>query len=1608
MSPNLDSRLAVISQLQALARERHPGEEGEGIGRFLSQYFSRVPEDILLERREQDLYAQALSHRHLLIDQASGPSVRVYNPRADEDGWESRHTVAQIVVDDMPFLVDSLGMAINRVGLTIHHAAYPRFSSARFPSAQLPVEGEGEVERVLLHFEMDRRTDAGFLQSLQDELLFVLAYVEGAYRDWRGMRDHMQGLVEELKRLHEDHGTEILAETKAFLEWIMNDHFTFLGYREYRLTGEEDDLQLEAAPGSELGTARLAGRDGFSETFAALPGEMREQFRDPVPLVLTKTKTRSRVHRPVHLDYIGVKRFGEDGQVVGEHRFLGLYSAAFYNCNPRDIPLVRTKIAVALQRSGIAPDGHDGKTLQYILDTYPRDELLQIGPEELHRNALSILYLAQRQRLRLFARQEPFGRFVTCLIYVPRDRFGTELRKRINAVLMEEFEGVSSDFRVSFGEGPFAQVYFMIHTPPGHLAKLDCDALEARIAQLARVWKDDLAEALVEHYGEEKGSFLLTRYADAFPAGYREDFDARTAVWDIDPVDKAAESGRLGLTLYRYLEDPEGTLRFKLYAPGAPLTLSDVLPVLENMGVRVAGEKPYKIAALDADPVYLHDFSLQHRADGKLKALDLRHKFQECFARIWRGDAESDGFNRLVLLAGLDWREITLLRAQARYLRQTGLPFSLNYMETTLAREPAIAGKLVSLFHARFQPGSRESAEERPARLLEEIQGDLESVDSLDTDRILRAFLALNQATLRTNYYQCTGRHTGGQKEFRTYLSMKLDPKRVPDLPEPRPTYEIFVYSPRVEGVHLRGGAVARGGLRWSDRPEDFRTEVLGLVKAQMVKNSIIVPMGSKGGFIVRHPPSEGGREALTAEAIACYKTFIRGLLDLTDNLDGAEVIPPRDVVRYDGDDPYLVVAADKGTATFSDIANEVAAEYGFWLGDAFASGGKHGYDHKKMGITARGGWEAVKRHFREMGRDIQSEPFTVVGIGDMFGDVFGNGMLLSRQIKLVAAFDHRHIFIDPDPNPETGYRERERLFHLPRSSWDDYNRDLIGKGGGVYARSRKSIVLSHEAAEALGTQARRLTPLELLKEILKAPVDLLWNGGIGTYVKAESESHTEVGDRANDAIRIDGRELRCRVVGEGGNLGLTQRGRVEYALHGGRGGGRVNTDFIDNAGGVNCSDHEVNIKILLNVAIADGDLTLKQRNRMLEEMTEEVGRLVDEENYWQTGAITFMANKAHVLLDEHAQFIRQFEHEGLLDRELEFLPGEEEIMERKAAGRGLTRPELAVLVAYAKNALYTELLKSDAPEDSFLQRQLVRYFPQPLRMPYRERMGQHRLRRELIVTYTVNRMINRLGATFAFRLRDQYGFGVPAITMAYLTAWEIFDLRSIWQEVAELDNRVDGAVQADLFVDAVRLIHQATRWILRHHPKLSGIAETAGLYGPCAEFLLTDIQEVLTESQLQTLQERIRPLVSAGVPETLALNVASLGIVFAALAIYQVAEKTGSDRKQVACVYFELSDALFIDWLRNRISAMELADRWEENARMALYEDMESLQGELTQSVMECNGEDGACVRAWLAGRGEGLVRYKAVVEELDACDKLDVAKASVVVRALRNLQLR
>src|SRR5215218_8982857 len=1596
----------LLDKVSDRIREQMTEDQAPLVEEFTRQYYGWVDAEDLEDRSPIDAYGAALSHWSFAGRREPGEwKIRVYNPQFEEHGWQSTHTVVEMVNDDMPFLVDSTRMEINSQGYAIHMILHPVMKVRRDEEGQLidvlppDADEEDAIAESVIHVEVDRQTEPEVLEDLRGSIEKTLADVKAAVEDWLEMRERVGDIVSTLDEEPPDFEPEDLAETRAFLEWIDDDNFTFLGYREYELTTQDGEDALCAVEGSGLGILRQTNSGPISHSFAELPPEVRRLARTPKLLNLTKANSRATVHRPSYLDYIGIKKFDESGEVTGERRFLGLYTFTAYSSSVFDVPLIRRKVRYVLERSGFPEGSHNEKDLIEILETYPPDELFQISTEELFEIAMGILHLQERQRVRFFVRRDTYGRFFSCLVFVPRDRYNTVIRERMQDILLRAFEGVNVEFNVRLSESVLARIHFIIYTKPGETPEYDEEEIERRLVETTRSWTDNLYDALIEHFGEERGTELFSKYRDAFPPGYRAGFLPRTAVSDIQRMEALKSEDDLEMSLYHPIEESEDFLGFKLFRLGEQVSLSEILPLLEDMGVEVVDERPPEVKPAGSPPVWIYDFGLVHEAGDELQTGEVREIFQDAFARAWRGAVENDGFNRLVLRARLTWREISVLRAYCKYLRQTGSTFSQDYMEDALVNNHHIARLIVDLFEARLDPSRQNKAETESERLTEEIEEALEEVVSLDEDRILSSFLGMTLATLRTNYYQNTP-----DGDPKPHLSFKLDPERIPGLPRPLPRFEIFVYSPRTEGVHLRGGEVARGGIRWSDRREDFRTEILGLMKAQTVKNAVIVPVGAKGGFVVKRPPTEGGREALQQEVVACYKTLIRGMLDITDNISGDEIVPPPDVRRYDDDDPYLVVAADKGTATFSDIANGLSAEYGFWLGDAFASGGSVGYDHKEMGITARGAWESVSRHFRELGRDIQNEDFTVVGIGDMSGDVFGNGMLLSQHIRLVAAFDHRHVFLDPNPDVARSWNERKRMFGLPRSTWDDYDKSLISEGGGVYSREQKSIPISPQVRTALGIEdgVDELPPPDLLRRILKAPVDLLWNGGIGTYIKAETESDAEVGDRANDMIRVNGNQVRAKVLGEGGNLGVTSRGRIEFDLS----GGRINTDAMDNSAGVDCSDHEVNIKILIDALVSNGKLQAEDRTDLLLSMTDEVGQLVLEDNEDQNDLMGTSRANAASLLPVHARMIKDFVKERGLNRELEALPSEKEIRRRTEAGLGLTSPELATLMAHVKLALKDEVLGSELPDQEVFASRLPSYFPVKLRDHFASDIRSHQLRREIVTTMLVNDLVDTAGITYAYRISEDVGVRPVDAVRSYVATNAIFRVGEVWRQIRAAD--VSVAVSDRMTLDLRRLIDRAGRWLLNYRPQPLAVGAEINRFAEKVATLTPRMSEWLRGDDKVIVEKEAREMSAQGVSDDVAYMVATGLYQYSLLDVIDIADIVDRDPAEVADTYFALMDRLGTDGLLTAVSRLVRDDRWHSLARLAIRDDIYGSVRALCFDVLAVgepneNGEEK--IAEWEATNSSRVSRAQRTLTEIYQSGELDLATLSVAARQLRSM---
>ena len=1643
---NLDTdqqKEALTSKVISSLKKNVDASQAKMAALYVEQCFRRVPFDDLVSEAPQTLAAIVKGQLEFIRKRAPEEIlIRVFNPTLENDGWESPHTIVEMVNEDMPFLVDTAAVAFSEMGIGIHLIIHPvvrvgRNSSGLLNAVYPKKSGEGQAESVM-QFQVDRRTDDAGMAEIRERLTGAFEDVHHAVEDWRKMEARAAEAAGDLPQWAPDTDKIWLEEYAAFLNWLLDDHFILLGARDYEVVGKRKSGQLQVVAGSGLGILRETRETRMSRPLASLAKAALK--RQKVPLIVTKTNARSTVHRPGYLDYISVLRFDGKGRVVGERRFLGLFTSAAYNLNAMDTPLVRVRARNVLASSGLVEGSHAWKSMVHTLETLPRDVLYQASSSELKKTAQGVLNLQERQRVRLFIRRERFGRFYSCLVFIPREQFNTENREKIQDVLKRALKGGPLDYAVKVSESKLARLRVIVRPRAGAEVSYDLGALEQKIVDAVRSWTDELKSILVEKLGEEVGLSEAALFGRAFPEAYKEDVSPWVAAFDVENAAAVYRGEDLRMSLYRPQKSRGGMIRFKVFHRSSPLPLSDVLPMLENLGLRIVNERPYELRMPEKERVWIQDFDMIPSVDRKLNLDVIRGLFMEAFEKTLRGETDSDGFNRLVIASQMHWRQVKVLRAYCKYLLQTGIAFSMSYMAETLAAHPAIARILVELFEASFDPARegesdyrKELASKRLARrfavltkgtvdkdkVLLELIADwvaarskgrevqvtaikrvfkraLESVSSLDEDRILFAFYEAINATLRTNYYQKDA--DGAVKE---YISFKLDSEMLSELPLPRPYREIWVYSPRVEGIHLRGGKIARGGLRWSDRREDFRTEVLGLMKAQSVKNTIIVPVGAKGGFVVKRMPDQGGRDAIMAEGIRCYKLFINGLLDITDNLDKDEIVPPIDVVRRDDDDPYLVVAADKGTATFSDTANGVAAEHGFWMGDAFASGGSVGYDHKGMGITARGAWEGVKRHFRELGTDIQKEAFSVVGIGDMSGDVFGNGMLLSRHIQLRAAFNHLHIFLDPTPDAKTGFRERRRLFRLPRSGWTDYKTELISAGGGIFSRQDKVIPLSREVRQWLGVDAEQLSPNALIRELLRAPVDLLWNGGIGTYVKASFETNAEVGDMANNALRVNGKELGCKVVGEGGNLGCTQQGRIEFALN----GGRINTDAIDNSAGVDTSDHEVNIKILLNLAMRSGELDMEARNELLASMGDEVAGLVLHNNYLQTGSISMMEKFSGPRLGAKQHFIHVLEEQGLLNRELEFLPDDEELSERRERNESLTRPELSVLLSYSKIMLYQQLLASDVPEDNYLSQELVRYFPVPLRERFGHLMPEHRLRREIVATKVTNGLVNRMGASFALRMGEDTGASPAEVARAYTVAREVFDARGFWSKIDKLDSKVPSELQTMAMISMWKLLRQATRWLLNLKGHGLDIRIMVERLAPGLGIIEKYISSTMTKEEKDELSRQAEPYIEGGFTRKLAKHTVMLERLFPVLDVVETAARRRTDVNRVARVFFGLGDELDLKWLRQQVEALKVMGQWHAVSRSNLRDELFSAHNHLVERVLQSDGRKKDPVAAWLAANEELLMPVRQMLNDMKQHSTMDFPTISVAVRALEQL---
>jgi glutamate dehydrogenase len=1573
----------TLAALAEMAQKRRPDDRV--LADFLARYYRELPDEDADERRLDEAYAAAVTHLTLGRVRAPGEVlVRVLSPKAERDGWRTERSVLMFVTDDIPFLVDTVRMVLDRYGLGIHLLVHPMLSIIRnahhevvgFVDRDEPDVDVSTVEAWTL-IELDRCAP-GVEDRLEADVASAIADVHRVVEDFVEMRDRMRSVT---------NGDPLLA-------WLSDQHFVLLGAAAYdRTIDDHGTPSLTLRPGSELGECRPEARlDAADPLLPSKPGDDET--------VIARTETVATIHRPVRMTCVAVRPPSEGGRI--EHRFIGLLGSGAYRESVFAIPKVSDRANDVLALAGASEVSHTGRAVKNVVETLPREIVFELDSQALAELVIDIVGLQERRIVRVFDVAEPVGPWTTVFVYIPQARFESGLPERIRALVEREYESESRDLQTLLGSSSLARITMTVRYKAG----VDLDHLAQHVDHVSSTW-DERAEATIcDRLGDVAGRDVFTQVVNAIPSDYRARVEPEDSAGDLITV-----AGLLGVepdspeslttSLGRAVDAPAGHWRFRVFRRGSASTIAELVPLLDRLGLHAVDEHPYAFECPDG-PVHLYDIGV--RIEGA-EAFDQRRddeqqsEVQAAFAGLVRGTVEADSLNRLIVVAGLNGRQVAVLRTYSRYLHQAGFPFSRSYVEQAIVRHPTLAGTLARLFDARFDPAlDPRSApmQERIDELRSTAFALLDEIPSLDDDRICRAMLVLVDATLRTNAFR---RRDDG--EFADEIAVKLNPLVIPFLPEPRPMFEIFVCSPYVEGVHLRGGRVARGGLRWSDRPEDFRTEVLGLVKAQMVKNAVIVPVGAKGGFVIKQSVADPvDRDAVRAEGVDRYRRFIRSLLDVTDNLDGADVVHPPECVIYDGDDPYLVVAADKGTATFSDIANEIAIASGFWLGDAFASGGSVGYDHKAMGITARGAWESVRRHARVLGKDVDTDELTVVGIGDMSGDVFGNGMLLSPHLKLLAAFDHRHIFFDPDPDPATSHAERARLFALTRSSWGDYDDALISQGGGVHPRSAKSIHITDEVRAALGIAAHIVDPRpdELISEILKAPVDLLWNGGIGTYVKATSESHEDVGDRSNDSLRIDAADLRCRIVGEGGNLGFTQLARVEYAV----GGGLIYADAIDNSAGVDCSDHEVNIKIALDQLVRDGDLTVKQRNDLLVEMTDEVAELVLDDNRDQTLALMIARRQALPMVNVHARYLEALEADGVIDRALEYLPTDKQIAERQAAGSGLRAPEFAVMIAYTKNLDVQEILDSDLPESPVLETDLLNYFPSALRERFPDAIRNHRLRREIVATGLVNSMVNLSGISFDHRMIEDSGALVSDVARAFLASRNIFGFAERWHEIDALGSTVSLDTQIDLFLEVRRMAERGTTWLLRHLPSPMRVETAIATHVDGIRELGTSLETLMGGHVAAAISKLRDQRIANGVPDDLAARSARWPWMHLGFDVVHISQRDGCDLATAAAAYGAVFDAFDIEWLWDGIGALPRSDRWQTQARSSMRDDLMNVIAELTRSVLRSAHGSPA---DWIAANERAVDRTLAMHREIRRNESFDLTTLSVALRQLRNL---
>ncbi len=1572
---------------------------------FINLFFSKVvQEDLLLKSDEYLLSLVDSAFQFFKKKNLKESKIRIYTPDA-KHVLTNQHTIIELVNNDKPFIVDSITAEIVRMGYNIervinHVVATKRDSLGKLKTIEKKADEDPKIKyESIIQYQVSQISSTAARDKLKKNLHEVIKLVRASVNDWKDVLDQLNQVRNELRVLDIKLHNNNLTEHIAFIDWVEDRSFIFLGATEFKLEQKSGKINFKAKNKSKLGIAKIADFDDLK----TIPLEVWNKDNHAEELIeITKCRSKSRVHRPVHIDNIRIKKLDNAGNVIGEYRFYGLFTSVVFYQNAANIPILRTKIDEVISRSGYDLTGHNGKELTSILAAYPREELFQITANELYKISLGIIGLSGRLITKIFIRKDKFSRFISVLCFIPKHNFSTGVREKVQHLLENEFNGEVTAHYTLVGDSALARVHYILDLRDGLKSKIDYHRIEADITNIASVWLDKLHKELKQNYDEETANLIHRQSQNAFSLSYTEAFSTTDALEDIKVFAKLAKQDDPIIKLNNFSAG-SSALQLKIYSLEQQIILSEIMPILENFGLIVRDEHTYKINYAEQQNIFVHNFAVEITSLERKDYAICKLIFEEALQKAWLGEIENDALNKLVLSAQINARDVSLIRSYARYLKQTNFSYSFSFVAEVLFRNSQIANDFIELFYAKFLENNATKTKEKEAK----IKKTLKAIANLAEDSVVRKLIELFEATVRTNFFQ-----RDKNNEFKDYISLKLHSKNIEDIPLPKPFAEIFVYSPTMEAVHLRAGKVARGGLRWSDRTEDFRTEVHGLVKAQITKNAVIVPTGSKGGFVVKKDLSKLDRDSFIAEGVKAYQTFLSGLLDITDNIVADKIVPPAKVVRYDEDDPYLVVAADKGTATFSDIANEISAQYNFWLGDAFASGGSNGYDHKKMGITAKGAWVSVTRHLHEIGIDIAKQEFSAVAVGDMAGDVFGNGMLLSDNIKLIAAFNHLHIFIDPNPDSKKSYKERQRLFNLPRSSWTDYNADLISNGGGIYERSAKTITISKKAADAFGITELTLTPNELIKAILCAPVDVLWNGGIGTYVKSSQENHTEVGDRANDSVRIDATELRTKVVGEGGNLGLTQRGRIEYALK----GGKINTDAMDNSAGVDCSDHEVNIKIALQSAITGKKLSMAKRNKLLEDMTERVEYLVLRDNFLQTQAISIAESHGVKALEQQERLMKDLERIGLLDRKVEFLPDSDEVANRHSQNLGLTRPELCVLLAYSKLYFYENILNSDIPDDEYYYNELIRYFPEQLNKNFAKEVRNHNLKREIIATYVTNSLVNRLGITFFHRLTEDTGLKMCDIARAYTITRDSFAVRKLWKSIQDLGSSIPAKVQIAMFRDITILTERTTAWFCRNlEQPVTDVAPIIAEFSGKIEQVYKNLENVLTTETRKIFNEKIDFYISKKVPEDIARRVASMDIMSTVCQIVQISRVTKADVEDVAAIYFMVGVKLHLRYLRNLAGKLKIETYWEKLSLKSYIAHLFDEQMRITQEIVlfatkskKKSFSPDRAMAEWLEKNAKQILRFDNLIHDIQAHDYPDFPMLNVAGNRIREVAAR